>query len=74
MRLSQLLEQQDFRAPGIEIVCTYKTDLHEYAVLGRRGQPTFPGMGTTHLIEIAPDDRILKSLTTKNSLFDEDSG
>jgi hypothetical protein len=57
MRLSELLEQDDFRKAGIEIICNYKTDQHEYAVLGRHGQPTFPGIGTTHLIEIAPDNQ-----------------
>jgi hypothetical protein len=31
-------------------------------------------MGTMQLVEIAPDNQELKSLTPKNSQFDEDSG
>jgi hypothetical protein len=58
MRLSELLRQKDFVDEKIEIITTYKTANGEYAVLGRQGQPAFPiSPGTTHLIEITPEDR-----------------
>jgi len=57
MRLSELLKQEDFKNAGIEIISFYKTTRSEYAVLGRRGQPAFPGAGTTHLVEISEADR-----------------
>jgi hypothetical protein len=50
VRLSQLLEQEDFRRAEICIIGRYKTEMNEYFVLARAGQSAFPPPKIYHLI------------------------
>jgi hypothetical protein len=56
VRLSQLLDQEDFKSAEIGIIGRYKTDANEYSVLGRSGQSAFPPPKIYHLILISPEN------------------
>ena len=56
MRLSELLQQEDFKKHEIAIIGRLKTEYGVYAVLGKRGQKIMPIVGNTHPIEISEDD------------------
>jgi len=56
MRLSQLLQQDDFQKQQIIIIGRLKTDYGLYAVLGRRGQTVMPIQGNTHPVQISEAD------------------
>jgi hypothetical protein len=56
VRLSQLLEQEDFKRAEICILGRYKTEANEYFVLGRAGQSAFPPPKIYHLILFSPEN------------------
>jgi hypothetical protein len=72
MRLSELLQTEDFKKAGIEQIGFIKTLQGEYAVLGRSGQPAFPVAGTTHLIDVVdekdPEVSYVEELTIRRRL------
>jgi hypothetical protein len=58
MRVSELLEQDDFKRAKIQIIGFWKTDRGEFAILGPRGVPVFPiNLALQHPIKIELDDR-----------------
>lgn len=58
MKLSELLEDEDFRRAKIQIIGTWKTEKGEYLVLGPRGQSVFPiNLSLQHPLEIVDNNR-----------------
>lgn len=56
VRLSQLLEQEDFKRAEICILGRYKTEANEYFALGRAGQSVFPPPKIYHLILLSREN------------------
>jgi hypothetical protein len=58
MRLSAVLEEEDFKNAGIQIIGTWKTETAEFLILGPRGQSVFPiNLALQHPIEIINNNR-----------------
>jgi hypothetical protein len=58
MRLSAVLEEEDFKKASIQIIGTWKTETCEFLILGPRGQSVFPiNLALQHPIEIIDNNR-----------------
>ncbi len=58
MKLSELLESDDFKRAKIQIIGTWKTEQGEFLVLGPRGQSVFPiNLALQHPLEIVGNNR-----------------